>query len=141
MSKTILAIDYGTSVTGLALFCPDRDPWPLPYGKISYKGDARLLRDIEDKIQEESVSVVVLGIPLCKDLGKSPMTKKVEEFGEMLKKNLPQKIEFYCQNEYLTTVEAENRMKSSPRYNFKVEPKEVDALAACIILEEFLMER
>ena len=141
MKKTILAIDYGTSVTGLALFCPEKDPWPLPYGKIIYEGDSHLIQTIKRKIEEESVGIVVLGIPLCKDGGKSPMSKKVEQFGKTLKKNLLKNIEFYYQNEHLTTFEAENRMKSSPRYNFKVDPKEVDALSACIILEEFLMEK
>ena len=141
MTKTTLAIDYGTVVTGLALFCPQRDPWPLPYGKIVYRGDAHLLEGIGEKIQEESVEMVVLGLPLCKDGGKSRMTRKVEQFGEMLKKALPDGVEFSYQNEHLSTFEAEDRMKSSPRYNFKVNPREVDALSACIILEEFLMEK
>ena len=141
MGKIILAIDYGTSVTGLALFHPERDPWPLPYGKIIYKSDRQLIGDIGQKIGEESVGIVVLGIPLCKDGGKSLMTKKVEQFGEALKVTLPETMEFYCQNEHLTTFEAQDRMKSSPRYNFTVDPKQVDALSACIILEEFLMEK
>ena len=140
-TKTILSIDYGTSVTGLALFCSGREPWPLPHGKIVYEGDSALIEAIGRKIEQESVGTVVLGLPLCKDGGKSPMTKKVERFGEALKKTLPERVEFFYQNEHLTTFEAEDRMKSSPRYNFKVDPKEVDALSACIILEEFLMEK
>ena len=141
MEKTVLAIDYGTLVTGLALFCPGRDPWPLPYGKIVYKGDSHLISSIGRTVGEESVGVVVLGVPFCKDGGKSPMTEKIERFGKKLRENLPEDVEFYCQNEHLTTFEARERMKSSPRYNFKVDPKELDALSACIILEEFLMEK
>ena len=141
MTKTVLAIDYGTAVVGLALFCPGRDPWPLPLGKIIYQGDAHLLGVLEEKIEEESVGIVVLGLPLCKDGGKSAMTRRVEQFGEALKKILTERTEFYYQNEHLTTFEAEDRMKFSPRYNFKVEPGEIDALSACIILEEFLMEK
>ena len=113
----------------------------MPFGKIVYRDDSQLLGVLGQKIEEESVDIVVLGIPLCKDGGKSSMTKKVEQFGESLKRILAEKTEFYYQNEYLTTFEAEDRMKSSPRYNFKVEPKEIDALSACIILEEFLMEK
>ena len=141
MRKTVLAIDYGTTVTGLALFNPKRDPWPLPYGKIVYKNDSQLIEEVGKKIEEESVGILVLGIPLCKDGGKSPMTKKVEQFGEALKAALSETVEFYCQNEHLTTFEAQDRMRSSPRYNFTVDPKEIDALSACIILEEFLMEK
>ena len=141
MAKIVLSIDYGTSVTGLALFRPGTDPWPLPYGKIVYRDDSHLLQTLEQKIEEESVEIAVLGIPFCKDGGKSPMTKKVEQFGEKLKEALGRKATVCYQNEHLTTFEARERMKSSPLYNFKVDPKQIDALSACIILEEFLMEK
>ena len=141
MEKITLAIDYGTSVTGLALFHPNQDPWPLPYGRIIYRSDHQLIQDIEQKIEEESVEIIVLGLPLCKDGGKSPMTKKVEAFGKALQQKLSQGVALYYQNEHLTTFEAEDRMKSSPRYNFTVDSKQIDALSACIILEEFLMEK
>ena len=141
MTKTILAIDYGTSVVGLAIFCPRRDPWPMPYGRIIYQNDSRLLGEIVKKIAKESIGIVVLGLPLYKNGGKSPMAKKVEQFGEALKKMIAEKAELCYQNEHLTSFEAEDRMRSSPRYNFKVDPKQIDTLSACIILEEFLMEK
>ncbi len=47
-------------------------------------------------------------------------------------------IPLFFQDESLSTFEAEERMRESPRYNFKVDKKQLDALAASIILEDFL---
>ena len=47
-------------------------------------------------------------------------------------------VSLYFQDETLTTKEAEERMKKSPRFNFKVDPTQIDSLSASIILEDFL---
>ena len=64
------------------------------------------------------------------------MTKKVREFKESLESKIRSNIFF--QNEFLSSYEAEDRMKNSARYNFKVDKTQVDSLAATIILEEWL---
>ena len=38
----------------------------------------------------------------------------------------------------MSSFEAENRMKNSPQYNFKIDLKHIDAVAASIILEDFM---
>jgi putative Holliday junction resolvase len=45
------------------------------------------------------------------------------------------------QDETLSTFEAESRMKSSPQYNFQVNLTQIDALAACVILEDFIRRK
>jgi len=138
-NKNILGIDYGTKVTGLATFCPARDPFPTPFGKIIYRDDNQLAEEIEAAVKDEFFEIIILGIPHLTDGGRTDMTEKVEKFGELLQKRLPE-IPFFTQDETLTTFEAEQRMKNSPRYNFKVNPKEIDALAASIILEDFFKQ-
>ena len=140
-NRPFLGIDYGTVTTGLSLFHSGRDPWPLPAGKISCKSDSLLIDKLLQIIEEEAIEIVVLGLPFFTDRKKSPMTKKVEQFGEALKERLPPRVELHYSDETLTTIEAQDRMKSSPRYNFRVNPEEIDALSACIILEEFLTEK
>lgn len=137
LNKTILAIDYGTKVTGLAIYTPGRDPYPMPHGKILYKDDEQLLKEIQSHIEEELADIIVLGIPYFTDGKASNMTEKVKAFGENLKSNFTS-LEIYFQDETLTSYEAQERMKNSPRYNFKVDMKEIDALAASIILEDFI---
>lgn len=137
LNKTILAVDYGTKVTGLGIFTPGRDPYPMPHGKIIYKNDHQIIEEIKSVIDEEFVEVIVLGLPLYTDGNESDMTERVKKFSEELLTSL-NAVELYLQDETLTSYEAAERMKNSPRYNFKVDMKEIDALAASIILEDFI---
>ena len=136
-NKNILAIDYGTKVTGLAAFCPGRDPFPYPIGKINYRDDQSLIKEIEIYVNDQSSDIIVLGLPLRTDGSESEMTKKVQHFGKQLQQHFSAFTLFY-QDEYLSSFEAQERMKRSPRYHFKVNPEEIDALAATIILEDFI---
>ncbi|MBL6990961.1 MAG: Holliday junction resolvase RuvX [Bacteriovoracaceae bacterium] len=139
LNKQILAIDYGTKVTGLATFRPGRDPYPLPFGKVIYEGDEQLIQKLAQLVDDESIDLVILGLPLLLDGKESDMTTRVREFGEALLKVLMGKnVALYFQDETLTTYEAKDRMKNSPNYNFKVDPKQIDALCAAIILEDFI---
>ncbi len=135
--KNLLAIDYGQKVIGLALFCPGRDPFPLPAGRIINKDEDQVIKDLQSFIDEEFVEVIILGIPHLLDGTVTKMTIKMLDFGTNLKANFPT-LEVVYQDETLTTFEAEDRMKKDPRYNFKVNPKEIDALSAVIILEDFI---
>ncbi len=136
-NKIILAIDYGTKAVGLALYCPERDPYPLPYTSLPYKDDDTLVYDLLEVIKSESVTTVVLGVPRLLDGKETTMTERIMTFGDKLEEALPS-IRLDRHDESLSTFEAEERMKSSPRYNFKVNKKEIDALAASIILEEYV---
>ncbi len=136
--QTILAIDFGTKVTGLALYTPGREPYPLPFGKIVVKDDKQVISEILQDIDDEFVEILVFGVPYLTDGQATDQTKMTQKFGQKLKSQLPPSVTFFEQDETLSTFEAEDRMKNSPRYNFKVNLKEIDALAASIILEDFL---
>lgn len=135
-SEKILAVDYGTKAIGLAIYSPGRDPCPLPYGRLPYRGDEALIRDLLDIIRNESIAVVVLGIPWLLDGRETAMTRRIVDFATKLE-NALQPVPLYRQNESLSTFEAAERMKHSARYNFKVDPRHIDSLAATIILEDF----
>ena len=47
-------------------------------------------------------------------------------------------INFHFQDETLSSFEAEQRMINSPRFNFKIDKKQIDSLAASIILEDWI---
>ena len=69
--------------------------------------------------------------------GYSPET--IEAFGQLLTQAL--KVPVYKQDETLSSFEAEERMRNSPRYNFKVDLSMIDSVAATIILEDFLAQK
>lgn len=139
LNKKILAIDYGEKFTGLAKFYVGHDPFPYPYGRIPVESKEKLLNDIQKIVSEEDIDVLLLGIPTLLDGKETKMTKKIQQFGETLQ-DFIQPLPLYYQDETLSTFEAQDRMKNSPRYNFKVQLKEIDALSATIILEDFLKE-
>lgn len=134
--KHVLAIDYGRKFTGIATHRVSIDPIIIPYGRIAYKDDASLIGSIKEIIDEEFVEIVVLGIPHFTDGTESTMTKTVKEFGKLLEQSL--ELPLYYQDETLSTKEAEDRMSKDPRYNFQVDYSKIDAVAATIILEDFL---
>jgi len=134
--KHILAIDYGQKFTGLSNYKVNIDPMILIFGRIKYESDLQLINELETVIEDEFIEIIVLGIPRFTDGKESTMTKTILKFGELLKSKID--IPVYYIDETLTTFEAEERMKSSPRYNFKVDYTQVDAVAASIILEQFV---
>jgi len=134
--QTLLAVDYGQKVVGLATFCPGRDPFPTPFARIIYSSDQQVIEELKALIDDQAIDVVVLGIPYYTDGKSSEMTNLVKKFGKALESSIS--IPLFEQDEALTSYAAEERMKESPRYNFKVDMKQIDALAASIILEDFI---
>jgi len=138
--EKLLAVDYGTKAAGLALYAPAQLSYPLPYTRLAYKGDEQLIRDIVRVASDEQVDAVVLGVPRLLDGKETTMTRTILAFGEKLARAL-KPLPLHLHDESLSTFEAEERMKQSPRYNFKIDPKQIDALAASIILESFIQNQ
>jgi putative holliday junction resolvase len=138
--ERFLSIDYGQKVVGLATFFKGCDPYPTPFGRVIYKSDDQVIKELELVIKTELIDTLVVGIPYYLDGNSSKMTEIVKRFGERLQLSYPD-LRVFFQDETLSSFEAEDRMKKDPRYNFKVNSKEIDALAASIILEDFLREK
>ncbi len=134
--QRLLGIDYGEKVTGLAVFCPGRDPFPQPFGRCLSHGE-QLCQEIGHIIGQEEIGQVVLGLPLLPDGQEGKQALKVRRFGALLEKVIaPRPLHYH--DETLTTEEAIRRMKNSPRYNFSVHWPSIDAWSAAIILEDFV---
>lgn len=135
--RTLLGIDFGSKVVGTALYCPGKDPFPLMAEKIIYRSDEQIIRELLLLIDAETVEIVVLGVPYFIDGRASENSLRMQEFGKKLKAAIPH-LAFFEQDETLTTKAAEERMKSSPQFNFKVDVTRIDCVAATIILEDFI---
>lgn len=134
--KKILAIDYGRKFTGLATYKVGVDPYVLMHGRLAFDSDEKLAKDLQELIEEEFIDLLVVGIPYFTDGSSSTMTKTVEDFANLLESKVS--IPVHRVDETLTSFEAQERMKSDPRFNFQIDMKKIDALSATIILEEFL---
>lgn len=137
--KTILALDFGEKFIGVATYCVNRDPYPTPYGRIANKGQEVVIKELNMIINNESVDIVVIGIPHLIDGKKTSSTGRAQHFIQMIREQISQPVEE--QDETLSTFEAESRMKNSPRYNFQVDLSQIDAVAASVILEDFIRRK
>ena len=137
--KTVLAMDFGEKFIGVATFCVNRDPYPTPYGRIQNKITEQVIRELQKIIDDEFVDLIVIGLPFLTDGQKTKMTGKAQEFVKLISESFTLKV--FEQDETLSTFEAESRMKASPRYNFQVDLKHIDAVAATVILEDFIRIR
>ncbi|MDD4974315.1 MAG: Holliday junction resolvase RuvX [Bacteriovorax sp.] len=135
----IMAIDFGLKVTGTAFFCPGRDPFPCMGQKIIYKSHTETIKALAQFIKDEGVEVLVLGVPYFLDGKESDTTKLIKHFGEVLSASFPA-LDFFEQDETLTTKAAEERMLNSAQFNFKIDVTMIDCVAATIILEDFIRQ-
>lgn len=134
--KNLLAMDFGEKFIGVATYCVNRDPYPTPYGRIANTGEAAVIKELKRIIDDECIDVIIIGLPHLTDGKKTSTTQKAQNFVNFIREHFTLPIEE--QDETLSTFEAETRMKNSPRYNFQVDLKQIDAVAASVILEDFI---
>jgi putative holliday junction resolvase len=137
--KTVLAMDFGEKFIGVASYCVNRDPYPTPYGRIANKGQPAVLKELRAILDNECVDLVVIGLPHLIDGKVTSSTERARSFVNMIREQISLPVEE--QDETLSTFEAESRMKASPQYNFQVDLSQIDAVAACVILEDFIRRK
>jgi len=136
VDKKILAIDWGSKFIGLATFHIGRDPFPLAWGRLPGGAFETVWQKLKPVLDDEVIDMVVVGVPFLTDGKVGSSTLKTREFLTQLSGVCA--LPLQEQDETLSTFEAEERMKKSPRWNFQVDLSEIDAVSATIILEDFL---
>lgn len=147
----ILAIDYGRARIGLAIANPEIGI-AQPLGaieRINRNEDMRRLREI---LREQGVAQVVVGLPLLLDGTRGEMAEEAARFAERVKKQLGVPVEMV--DERLTSWEAERLLEELQGRPIHEESKglhkksrknqgkiTVDAIAAAIVLKEYLQKR
>ena len=137
--KTLLAMDFGEKFIGVATFCVNRDPFPTPFGRIANKGELFVITELNKIISDESIDELVIGLPHLVDGKKTSTTAKAQSFVDFIRSKI--NLTVHEQDETLSTFEAQERMKNSPRYNFQVDYSQIDAVAASVILEDFIRRK
>ena len=129
----ILAIDFGSRRIGLAVAdSPDSPAYPIcTLRRKSLQGD---LEQVAHAINGREVTQLVVGLPLNMDGTEGPMVRVARKFGAHLGAHLNLPVDYA--DERLTSVEARERLSSEGGMRGKKDA--VDALAAAIILEDWL---
>jgi putative Holliday junction resolvase len=126
----ILALDYGNARVGVAIASSiARLPRPLTTLAASHD----IFEQVARLVAEESVGLVVVGLPRTLDGGYSQQTHAAEDFAKRLSAQLTVPVEMA--DETLTSVDAEAEL-AGKRYDKGA----VDALAATYILERYFSE-
>ena len=149
MGGSILAVDYGRVRIGLAIAEPEALlPRPLlTLERVNRNEDMRRLRELA---REHAVRQIVVGLPLRLDGTRGEMAEEATRFAARLRKQLGLPVDML--DERLTSWEAERlleeqagRVLHDAKMHGKGERRparaSVDAVAAAVILEEYLERR
>lgn len=129
-NQSVIALDYGDKRVGVARASNvARIANPL----TTLDNDNDLIDKIKDIVSTENVGLIVVGYPRGMDGQLTEQTQKVDNFIDQLK---VLNIEIKKQDESLTSVNAEAEL-TAKRSSFN--KAEIDALAATLILEDYLV--
>jgi len=144
----VLALDYGRVRIGLAI-ADLETALAQPLGtldRINRNEDMRRLREL---IREHGVQQIVVGLPLRLDGTRGDMAEEAARFGQRVHKQLGVPVEMV--DERLTSWEAERLLEErqgrtihtppSKKHKKEKEKLGVDAIAAALILKEYLDRR
>lgn len=119
----ILGIDYGTKRVGLAI----SDETQTLARELNILSPKEFWWGIKDLIESESISRIVIGLPLNMSGDATHSTESAQKFSDELQTRFPE-IPLEFMDERLSSVMAESMGRK----------KDVDSLAAQIILQNYL---
>ena len=131
----VLAIDYGKRRTGLAV----TDVLRIAASPLATVPTAELTAFLKDYFSKEEVDVVVIGLPRQMNGEESGSMSYIKPFMTHFRRTFPQ-IELQQFDERFTSVLAHKAMiDGGMRKKQRQDKAVVDKLAACIILEDWLV--
>lgn len=132
----ILAIDYGTKRTGLAV----TDPLQIIASPLAGISTNTLMNYLETYFKQEKVDEVVVGWPLHADGNETNNTANVRKFLDRFKEKFPQ-MPIKMQDEWGTSKMAVNSMIAGGVSKKNRRDKNlVDKVAAVLILQAYMEE-
>ena len=132
----VLGLDLGDVRIGVAISDPDRRlAVPLGVVRTGAPSDLKAIRSI---VEENEVSVVVVGDPLLLSGERGDRSRKAEEFASALRAVLQLPVEL--QDERLSTTEAERSLRDAGA-DGRERRRTVDRTAATVILQSWLDAR
>lgn len=130
----VLAIDFGEARIGLAITDP-AGRMAIPLTTLLRTSDQDAIRQIGEIVIQEDVELMLIGEPRNMDGSLGDAAMRVRSF----KRKLSLKVPLPCESvdETLTSVEALERLRDAG-VNPRRHPERIDAVAAQILLEQYL---
>lgn len=135
--KRVMGIDYGDARTGIAvsdLLCSIVGSTTV----IHSRNNDKTVAQIKELIAQHDVGELVMGLPKNMDGTEGARAQLCREFAQRLEQETGLSVKLW--DERRTTVEAHNIL-SEHNYHGKKRKNTVDAVAASLILEGYLVFR
>ena len=129
-----MGIDFGLSRIGVAL-SDDTKFLASPYETYHRIDNTKDISHLLEIIKTKGVDEIVCGLPMNMQGEEQAIAQKTRDFMAELQKYIEIKITFT--DERLSSVLAEERLKETER-DWKKRKQKLDAVAACIILQDYL---
>ena len=133
----IMSVDLGKARTGIAVSDKD-EGFAFPKTVITEYNTERLIEKICALSDEYNAELIVVGLPKNMDGSSGFKAKECEETAKLISQKSGKKVEMW--DERCTTVSAHNYLNMTDTRG-KKRKQVVDAVAAVIILEDFLRSR
>ncbi len=130
--NTIIGLDIGNKRIGVA-FGYEELKQAFPKEAINIENAISTLMDI---IRKENIKKCVIGLALNENNEETTISKDTREFAKILK-GACHDIEILFVDEYLSSVEAKERLNIKSKDKKTRESGIVDSYSACIILERY----
>ncbi len=130
----IMAVDLGKARTGIAI-CDKTELLASPLTQINEYNREKLLDKISDLAKEKRAELLVVGLPKNMDGSEGESAKNARSFADELAEKTGLPVDM--QDERGTTITAHNYLNATDTRG-KKRKSVVDALAATIILEDYL---
>lgn len=137
MTGAILALDIGTKRIGVAV-SDELGLLATPRTVIHRRSTKAALDEIVRLVRAEEAALVVVGLPISFDGQLHGQAQSVQQFAERLRTLLD--VPMVYADEMLSTVRAEERLRAAGVRTDRIRER-IDAMAAAVILEEYLDQR
>ena len=133
----VMAIDYGDARTGIAV--SDASGMLTGYTTVIQSRQAeRVVEEIAQIAQERQAEELVMGFPRNMDGTEGPRAELYRQFAKLVEEQAGMPVRLW--DERRTTIEAHQILHASGK-RMKAHKKNVDAVAASLILEGYLTWR
>lgn len=129
-----MGIDFGLARIGIAL-SDDTKFLATPFETYKRKGAEQDIQYLAQIIKEKNVDEIVCGLPMNMAGQEQEIAQKTRDFMEILKEQV--NIDVVFVDERLSSLMAEELLKETER-DWKKRKEKLDAVAASIILQDFL---
>ena len=133
----ILAVDWGERRVGLAT-CDAGELLASPHRVIARQNDRQVAGEVAEIAREVEAELILVGLPLNMDGTEGESAGRARKLARYLA--AASGLEVVLRDERLTSEEATERMRERGASPQEIRER-IDAVAAAIVLEDFINER